>query len=129
MPPKVFVDTSGFFAYLNTTDPNHNEARKRLVGTMAVTSNYIFDELMTLLTARGKKALSISFGEELRGGNMVSYHCLSIKEEGQAWDLYKKYRDQPLSFTDCTTLTLIREQRIRDLLSFDRVLIQLAASI
>ncbi|MBI2082620.1 MAG: type II toxin-antitoxin system VapC family toxin [Deltaproteobacteria bacterium] len=125
MAEKIFVDTSGFFAFLNKADENHEKARKGLESARIVTSSYIFDELMTLLTARGQKDLSISFGEQLRADKMIDYHFVTSKEEEKAWNLYKKYRDHSLSFTDSTTLVLLKELRIGNLLSFDETLLRL----
>lgn len=127
MPGKIFIDTSGFFAFLNKSDENHEEAKKRLsTAVVKMTSNYVFDELMTLLTARGQKALSITFGEQLRAGTMTGYHFLTASEEEKAWEIYQKFRDHPLSFTDCTTLALLREHRASGLVSFDATLLKVA---
>ena len=125
-PKNLFIDTSGFFAFLNKSDADHEEAKKRFAASAnKMTSNYVFDELMTLLTARGQKDLSISFGEQLRGGSLVACHFLSASEEEKAWGIYQKFRDHPLSFTDCTTLLLLREHQSSRLLSFDATLLKL----
>ena len=129
MPEKIFVDTSGFFAFLNQDDLHHEEAKAQFGSGSRVTSNYIFDELMTLLTARGQKDFSVSFGAELRTGKDVKYHFLTLTEEEKSWQLYKKYRDHPLSFTDCTTLVLLREHRASKLLSFDEDLVRIAQNL
>lgn len=126
MPDRIFVDTSGFFAFLNKSDANHEEARKRIsTSAVKITSNYVFDELMTLLTARGQKELSITFGEQLRSESLVGIHFLAVSEEEKAWGIYRKFRDHPLSFTDCTTLALLREHKTSGLLSFDTTLLKL----
>ena len=127
MPEKTFVDTSAFFAFLNKSDVNHQAAKKRLSGSgVKVTSNFIFDELITLMMARDQKDLSVSFGEKLRSGALVQYHFLKESEEEKAWTVYQKYSDHVLSFTDCTTLALLGEYKNVRLLSFDEGLMRLA---
>ena len=129
MPEKIFVDTGGFFAFLNADDPDHKDAVRRLQDGKKITTNYVFDELVTLLAARGKRDLSVAFGEQLRTGRMVTVHFVTPREEEKAWQVYKKYRDHPLSFTDCTTLMMLRQHRIPDLLSYDGALLKAAKNI
>ena len=37
----------------------------------------------------------------------------------KAWEKFKAFRDKPLSFTDCTSLALIENSRIKRIMSFD----------
>lgn len=127
MRQRTLIDTSGFFAFINKADVNYKTAQETFKSSKLITTNYIFDELMTLLTARGKKELSIAFGEELRTRYPV--HHLSAGEEEKAWQLYKKYRDHLLSFTDCTTLLVLRDHKIPQLFSFDQDLLSLSQAI
>jgi predicted nucleic acid-binding protein len=53
---RLFVDTGAWFAYFNAVDPDHDavatvpeEWESRLL-----TTDYVFDELMTLTTGSGK---------------------------------------------------------------------------
>ena len=51
----VFVDTSGFFVWINQRDPNHQTmlALPHEPGCRLVTTDYILDETLTLFMARG----------------------------------------------------------------------------
>jgi hypothetical protein len=51
----VFLDTSGFFAWINQRDPNHQAmvALPHEPGCRLVTTDYILDETLTLFMARG----------------------------------------------------------------------------
>ncbi len=53
-PRAVFVDTSAWYAYLNRADPDHTAVANFLEGFSGqlVTSNYVFDELITLVRMR-----------------------------------------------------------------------------
>lgn len=130
MSDKIFIDTSGFFAFINKSDDRHKDAKKQFSSSATkLTSNYVFDELMALMTARGHKETSISFGERLRTESWMDYHFLTASEEEKAWGIYQKFRDHPLSFTDCTTLMLLREHKGLTLLSFDVTLLKLARQV
>ena len=37
----------------------------------------------------------------------------------KAWEEFKAFRDKPLSYTDCTSLALIENSRIKRIMSFD----------
>ena len=126
MSDLLFVDTGGFYSFLSQSDVHHREAEKLLLKpTAKMTSNYVLDELVTLLSVRGHKDIALSFGEKLRLGTFAGYHFLTPTEEEKAWHLYKKYKDHDLSFTDCTTLILLKEHRVSRLVSFDQELIKL----
>ena len=54
---KVFIDTSAFYALVDWKDKNHKKARKtrdsmRGKNMRLYTSNYIFDESVTLIRAK-----------------------------------------------------------------------------
>lgn len=65
---EIFLDTSFLVAFYNKKDKNHSKAR-RLISeadkdTTFVISDYAFDEILTVLLARGGKSFSekISLG-------------------------------------------------------------------
>jgi predicted nucleic acid-binding protein len=54
MMEHIFVDTSAFYAFINVKDPDHRKIEKFLSnfkGGIYIT-NYIFDEIVTLVNAR-----------------------------------------------------------------------------
>jgi hypothetical protein len=62
MLPETFVDTSGFYALLVTQDDRH-EAASHFLRQAAerrqrfITTDYVIDETLTLLKARGHRHL------------------------------------------------------------------------
>jgi len=60
---SVFVDTGAWFAYFVRRDPDHNSARDWVSNNESplVTSDYILDELFTLLKIRESHALTPIF--------------------------------------------------------------------
>jgi hypothetical protein len=87
----IFVDTSAFYAVHVRTSREHGAAvgvRDRIAsgefGAM-VTTNYIFDELLTLLQARAGHAAAVSVGEALRSSDSIELVWLTPKVENVAW--------------------------------------------
>ena len=62
---SVFVDTSAWYASIAPTDTNHSAATAWLnQNTLPLlTTDYIVDETLTLLRARGESSRAIALGE------------------------------------------------------------------
>lgn len=60
---KIFLDTSFLVAFYNKKDKNHLSARRFISnednGGSFVISDYIFDEVLTVLMVRGGKSVSV----------------------------------------------------------------------
>jgi uncharacterized protein len=67
----IFMDTSAWFATYSRRDVNHNAALQavRSLNELLVTSDYIVDETLTLLRARGENRRAIAFGKRVIDGN------------------------------------------------------------
>lgn len=129
---SVFIDTGVFVAFHNTKDQNHSRAVELLEQAAggeygsAFTSDYVFDEAVTLALMRAKKPIiTTAVGELILGKppRMSPFVALLRVTEDiftKSWRLFKRYMSKRLSFTDCTTVALMREAGVRDLLSFDR---------
>ena len=63
---EIFLDTSFLVAFYNKRDQNHSQAWKFIsetdIGISFIISDYIFDEVLTVLLVRGGKPLSIEAG-------------------------------------------------------------------
>ena len=61
----IFVDTGAWFATVVPTDPNHQRATSFLAANREplITTDYVVDETLTLLRARGEHQRSILTGE------------------------------------------------------------------
>lgn len=101
----VFVDTSGFFAWINQRDPNHQTmlALPREPGCRLVTTDYILDETLTLFMARGiphqrKRLLAMVDSSSILQVVWVGQESFRAAAE---WMF--KYGGHPFSFTDCTS--------------------------
>ena len=126
---SILIDSGVFVAFHNRKDVNHDRARelmKRIasgkLGT-AFTSDYIFDEAVTVALARtGRSDLALSMGRMILGELTQPFLVfLRVGEDifRDAWNLFSKYARKGLSFTDCTSLSLMKMRGIESIASYD----------
>ncbi len=121
----VFIDTSFFKAILDEKDEFYIYAvsiwkKLQLRNVSLVTSNYILDEVFTLI----RKRRGISKAKEFR--QLLIDNATSIKivrvtstDEGKAWSWFlKDWHD--LSFTDCVSFALMERLGLRISATFDK---------
>jgi predicted nucleic acid-binding protein len=62
----IFVDTSIWYAANVAEDPEHDDARRLLLGATSelVTTDYVIDELLTLLVARKHREVAVRIGPD-----------------------------------------------------------------
>ena len=68
----IFVDTGAWFARFVPTDPDHPAAKVWLDHNTSplITTDYIVDELLTLLKVRGEYQRALEIGPNLFGGGV-----------------------------------------------------------
>ena len=120
---KVFIDTGAFCALTIPKDEHNQKAKsinKQLKDrkTILYTSDYVLDEVYTLLKMRGSHATSIKFMDQLQKSRTI---ILRITEEiGEAAKaIFRQFEDKRLSFTDCTSFALINHFGIEAVFAFD----------
>lgn len=116
---RIFVDTSAWFAYFNRLHPVHDQVRPVLEAAEAelVTSNFISDELLTLLLAKVGHALAVQAGRCLREERIAIVVRVEPTDEEEAWDRFQNRHG--LSFTDCTSFALMRRLGITSAATLD----------
>jgi uncharacterized protein len=85
----AFVDTSAWFAYVNRLDADHTRIRsvfQTFLGRL-VTSNFIFEEIVTLCLYRLRYRVAAMVGEVLLDPTVVDLHRLTPDDEHRAWTL------------------------------------------
>jgi uncharacterized protein len=118
---RLFVDTSAWFAYANRKDPAHRSvhaAVQAFRGRMA-TSNFVFDETVTLCRYRLGHDSAARFGDALLAPGTVDLIRVLPADEQAAWALFRERADQRYSFTDCTSFVLMRRLGIGTVLALD----------
>jgi predicted nucleic acid-binding protein len=83
----IFVDTGAWFAAVVPTDPDHPAASRWLAGNTQplLTTDYVIDETLTLLRARGEKTRALLIGEGFFSGRVAEIlhahrggHCADL---------------------------------------------------
>jgi uncharacterized protein len=121
---KVFVDTSGFKAVIDSEDEFHSQAVKiwqELKDKQAelVTSNYILDETFTLLRAKCGLESAIMFKKVLvESQKTLTIYRVTVADEADAWNWFIK-KWSKLSFTDCVSFAMMERLNIKEVVSFD----------
>ncbi len=120
----IILDTSFIVAFYNTRDQNHQVAVnvmddiiKGKYGKLYIT-DYIFDESMTVIFIRLKSlSETVKIGEVIR----KSSEMLEIEKSDfeNTWNLFKKQIHTAFSFTDCSTLEIMKRSAIRNIATFD----------
>ena len=121
MSRLLFVDTSVWFVFANRGDGRH-PATLEFVGSFEgrlVTSNFVFDETITLCRQRLGHAISLEFGNALLSGDIVDLIRALPEDEVAAWDLFSDRPDQSYSFTDCVSFVMMRRLGIQTAATFD----------
>ncbi len=117
----IFVDTSAWFAAFVSNDRNHQKAKGWLgrYDAKLVTTDYIFDELLTLMKQRGEYDKALEIGESFLYGDYADLMLVSLEDIESAWNVFKRYRDKGWSFTDCTSYVVMKKLNVTKAFAFD----------
>jgi predicted nucleic acid-binding protein len=131
MPVGIFVDTGVFAAYVIEQDSNHERAVQILSECMAgtygpvLTSDFVYDETLTLTLARTRRCDTAIHAHKLilgDDGELPRFvHMLIIDDtiRKQAYSEFQTTCKDGLSFTDTTTLVLMKVHEISTIATFD----------
>ena len=127
---SVLVDTGVLVAYQNPRDERHRRARELVEeiqggahGT-AFTSDYVFDEAVSLAMARsGRQDIVRGVGElvlpERASERWIGLLHVTQEEFFAAWASVKRHGNARLSFTDWTIVEMVKRRAIGAVVSFD----------
>ncbi|GAB4236699.1 MAG: hypothetical protein OHK0028_13740 [Deltaproteobacteria bacterium] len=119
---RIFVDTGAWYALVDRRDPDHPAARDFFEANRLplVTTNFVFDETVTLLRRRLGWKVACDFGGRLHRSNIAAVVSVRVEDEEAAWTTFRKFRDKEFSFTDCTSFAVMDRLKIRTAFAFDR---------
>ncbi|MBO3755186.1 MAG: PIN domain-containing protein [Candidatus Brockarchaeota archaeon] len=125
---RLFIDTSAFIALVNEDDGEHVSAldyrekirRGETPFRALYTSNYILDEVFTMLRLKLSHQASVTFGENVKRSKILRVLRVTSEVEEAAWAIFKKYGDKDFSFTDCTSFALMEREAISTAFTFDQ---------
>ena len=117
----VFVDTGAWFAFFVPADADHAAARTWFDSNTdpLVTTDYVVDELLTLLRVRGEFRRALEVGPALFNGDLCQVEWVSPADVENAWGVFSGYHDKSWSFTDCVSRVVMERLRIMTAAAFD----------
>jgi uncharacterized protein len=118
----IFVDTGAFLALCLKRDQYHRLA-SRIFPTLArpfFTSNYVIDELATLLGRIAGYRYAADRVEDLYASESIDVIPSTRDDEVEAIRWMRKYADKEISFTDCVSFSMMQRLRIGKVFTFDR---------
>lgn len=120
---KAFADTSGLVALAAPRDSRHALAAAWFRDSGArdglVTSDYVLDETVTRLRRVAGHAAAVAVGHAIRSSTVARLVKLQPADLEAAWEIFMRYDDRDLSFTDCTSVALVRRLGLKSVFGFD----------
>jgi predicted nucleic acid-binding protein len=121
----IFVDTGAFIARYVRRGGHHSRARRvwteiEKLRNACFTSNFVLDETFTLLGRQTSYSFAAERARALLGSKALTILRPDAEDELAALDLFARFADQEVSFTDCTSFALMRRHRLSRAFTFDR---------
>lgn len=118
---RFLVDTGAWYALADRKDPDHSSVAQclREHARRLVTTNFIFDESVTLIRYRLGSSPARIFGEQLLRGGVARLVAITRRDEARAWDIFTRYRDKSFSYTDCTSFAVMQRLGIGTAIAID----------
>ena len=121
---RLFVDTSAWLALNDRNDQHHNKATAKSAEIKRqkielITSEYIIDESITLIRYRVSHKAAVIFGDSLINSSIVRIIDVTGEDRIKAWEMFKKYEDKEISFTDCISFVLMKNLKLHKAFTFD----------
>lgn len=85
-----------------------------------ITSDYVLDETLTLLRARGREEQAQRLGRLFFEEHFVCVVSVKDQDLQESWKCFRDYADKGWSFTDCTSKVLMERMKIESAFAFDR---------
>lgn len=117
----IFVDSSAWYACVISSDPSHAAALAWFTGNKEplLTTDYIVDEVLTLLQMRGHPVRARELGANFFSGKQAKIVYLLQTDVEHAWNVFRQFHDKSWSFTDCTSKVVIERLGIHEAFAFD----------
>lgn len=118
----VFVDTAGWMACADRADPAHAACRAARdhaleAGRTLITTDFVADETLTLIRFRLGLSAADAWWQQLDGSARLRWERVDHDRFERARQIFLQYRDKDLSFTDCTSIGVMRELKVKAVLT------------
>lgn len=130
---KVFIDTWGWLALGRKKELRHKDVKAlykefRDKNMLIFTSDYVLDELITLIFRREPYHLSVKFVDGIfEAIRLEKVLMKSVTHElmKDAYSLRKRFKDKPyISFTDLTSMRIMQRSGISQIVTNDQHFVQ-----
>lgn len=122
----IFVDTSALLSLFLVKDIDHEKAdfafnKYVKAGYRLITTDYVVDELLTLLRCREKVPVSrvIDYVQDVLVSNIQLYGVTQALFQ-DALEIMGKYKNHYFSFTDCISFQVMKDLKIKNVLTTDK---------
>ena len=124
MSNDIFLDTSGIYAYLLKQDQKHKHAASFIQETInsgghLITTDYIIDEITTLLKARGHGHIIARIFDGILSSGACRIEWMEQEHFHRTKTMFLKYIDHHWSFTDCFSFVIMQHLGIKKALTKD----------
>jgi hypothetical protein len=124
MKKPVMVDTSGIIGLYLEEDEWHESAKAILAELQQdkrplFATTDIFDEAVTLLRRWGGYPTAVRTGEALLRSKVLRLVEVDGRARDEAWRLFNQHKTPDLSFTDCTSVAMMKRLGIEEIFAFD----------
>lgn len=124
---QVFVDTSAWDAIADAGDANHEAALlyKEAIAESCrlIVTNYIFDELHTLMLMSQGYQDAVDFKRQLDvmiQAGIIEVVWVTEDIATEAWKVFENFNvDKEWSFTDCVSFVVMKQREITEVFTFD----------
>ena len=117
----ILVDTGAWFAAFVPNDADHSAADAWLETNtdLLVTTDYVIDELLTLMKMRGEFQRALRVGAALFTEEIAQVVWVLPEDIAHAWETFQRYHDKGWSFTDCVSRVVMERLGIQRAFAFD----------
>lgn len=121
---ELFIDSAAIIAEAVRRDTHHVRAMQFLEGLprgqIFHLSNYIVDETLTRLLRLVGLDDAVRLARDLKVSRIHTIHQITEDIQEDALEIFSGQGKMRLSFTDCTSVALMRRLDITDIFTFDR---------
>jgi predicted nucleic acid-binding protein len=116
----IFVDTGAWYAVSVPSDADHLAATTFMRSNVErlVTSDFIYDELLTLFRSRGHEDRAKDWVAQVQR-HLWDVVRVTPADIQKATEVFFAFNDKHWSFTDCTSRVVIERLGIRTAFAFD----------
>lgn len=121
---SVLVDSSGFFALMNSADTHHPEAQRIMDRAVSehwwlVTTNFVIAETHALTLIRYSQQAATRFLQEMETTSITIVRA-QAQDEAAGRNIIYRYQDKRFSLTDAISFAVMERLGIKQAFTFDR---------